>query len=413
MSSNQLTLKGFRDFFPEDMAIRREVERRLVTVFKKYGFSELTTPALERAEVLLGKYGPEAEKLMYLFTDHGDRKVGLKYDLTVPLARAVASNPDITLPFKRYQIQPVWRAENTQKGRYREFYQCDFDIIGSSSPMSDAEILAVISDSLTVLEFMSFTIKVNSRTVLFSVMESASIDKSAWLSTIQSIDKLDKKSEDEVKQELSEKGLSGDQISTLFNELKNAQPDAYLAETLSYAKKFGAVNIVFDPTISRGLDYYTGPIFETVVSEPKIGSLTGGGRYDNLLKTIGGPDLPAVGSTIGMERIIDVITELGLWKEKIQPGADVLVTLFNEELSEESVRVATILRKNNINTELWSERNVKLDKQLKYADKKAIPFVVIIGPEEMENNNVVLKNLSDQTQQKVSVEELASFLKNK
>ena len=196
------TLKGFRDFLPEKMAIRQEVIRRLKNVFETYGFEELQTPALEYAEVLKGKYGEDAEKLMYLFKDQGDREVGLRYDLTVPFARVMASYQDLPKPFKRYQIQPAYRAENTQKGRYREFYQCDVDIVGSTSPLSDAEILGVINDALTSLEFPSFKIKVNSRQVLFTIIENAGIEKGLALSVIRSIDKLDKKSKEEVEQEL-------------------------------------------------------------------------------------------------------------------------------------------------------------------------------------------------------------------
>jgi histidyl-tRNA synthetase len=403
------TLKGFRDFFPEEMAVRKEVMRRLAVVFEKYGFEELATPALEYKEVLMGKYGEEAEKLMYLFNDPGERGVGLKYDLTVPLARAVANKGDIALPFKRYQMQPVWRAENTQRGRYREFYQCDIDIVGSSSPLADGEILAVISDSLSALGFENFSICVNSRTVLFAIMDKANVPTEKRLTAIQSLDKLDKKSKEEVQEELSKKGFDSDQITNMFQELGRATPDEYLTKTIETAEKLGAKNIVFSPAISRGLDYYTGPIFETIVTEPKIGSLTGGGRYDNLLKTLGGPDLPAVGTTIGLERIIDVITELNLWQEISKTTTQALVTIFNESLEEVSIATAKKLRARGINTELYPI-NAKLEKQLKYADRKKLQFVIIIGEEEVANGKVVVKNLVSGEQSTVSLEEAVSII---
>ncbi len=404
------TLKGFRDFFPEDMAVRREVMRRLACVFEKYGFEELSTPALEYREVLLGKYGEEAEKLMYLFSDPGERGVGLKYDLTVPLARAVATRADTPLPFKRYQMQPVWRAENTQKGRYREFYQCDVDIVGSASPLADGEILAVISDSLKALGFTNFEIKVNSRTVLFAIMDRAGVDTVKRLTAIASLDKLDKKSTDEVKTELSAKGFSNHQIENIFVELGKATPDEYLTKTIETAGKLGATNMVFSPAISRGLDYYTGPIFETVVKEPKIGSLTGGGRYDHLLKTLGGPDLPAVGTTIGLERIIDVISELNLWPTISKTTVDTLVTIFRESFEEVSISAAQQLRDKGLNVELYPQ-SVKLEKQLKYADRKKIPFVVIIGEDEVANGTVIVKNLETGEQKSVTLNEAASIIK--
>ena len=240
------------------MAIRSRVINILKGVFEKYGFSELQTPTLEYTEVLTGKYGQEAEKLMYLFKDPGGRDVGLKYDLTVPLARVMAQYPNLPKPFKRYQIQSAFRAENTQKSRYREFYQCDIDTVGSVSPLVDAEILAIISDSLTALDFKDFQIRINSRRILFSITKD--------LSVLQTIDKLDKKSIDEVKQELSQKGISANEIQNIFTGLKSVRPDENLQQIIGIAQKLGAKNVVFDPRLVRGLDYYTGAIFETVVT---------------------------------------------------------------------------------------------------------------------------------------------------
>lgn len=409
MNSAQ-NLKGFRDYLPKQMIVRKKVISILKTVFEKYGFEEIQTPTLEYAEVLLGKYGEEAEKLMYIFEDPGGRKVGLNYDLTVPTARVMSQYQDLPKPFKRYQIQPAYRAENTQKGRYRQFTQCDVDILGSTSPLSDAEILAVISDSLEALSLSNFTIRVNSRQILFSLIEKAGIAKEMALPVLQSIDKLDKKSTEEVEKELSDKGISGEQVTKLFTALENAEPDENLKQVLSFAKDLGVTKIKFDPTMVRGLDYYTGTIFETVVSEPKIGSLTGGGRYDNLIKTLGGPDIPAVGTTIGMERICDVIEELALWSDQAVTSTNVFVSVFSTQFSSNSLKVTTYLRQNNINTELWLDANTKLEKQLKYADQKGIPFVIIIGEEEAKANTVTLKNLKTREQKTISLEELLTTL---
>lgn len=410
MSRTQ-TLKGFRDFLPEKMAIRNEVTRRLRSVFEKYGFSELQTPSIEYAKVLLGKYGKEAEKLMYLFKDPGKRGVGLRYDLTVPLARVAATYPNLGKPFKRYQIQPVWRAEKPQKGRYREIYQCDVDTVGSPSPIADAEIVAIINEALTALQFPSFRIRINSRQVLFSTMEAAGVPRNLWLTTIQSIDKLDKKDKTEIEEELKTKGLSTETIKNIFAKLEKAQPDDFLEQTLEYADQLGArKNVVFDPTLARGLDYYTGPIFETVVDEPKIGSITGGGRYDTLLKTLGGPDTPATGTTIGLDRAADVIEDLNLWPNLPRTTTKVLVTIFSPALAQKSISVTKDLRQSATNCELYPDENASLDKQLKYANQRGIPYVVIIGPEEIKTNTVTLKDMTSGTQQVVDATSLPSKL---
>lgn len=407
MAKKLITPKGFRDFLPEDMTVRSEIVNRLREVFEKYGFSELKTPAIEYEEVLLGKYGEDAEKLMYLFEDPGKRKVGLKYDLTVPLARVIASYPDLPKPFRRYQIQPVWRAENTQKGRYREFYQCDVDIVGSSSPIADAEILAVTNDSLSILGFTDYKIKVNSRAVLFSSMQEAGIPEEKMLSAINSIDKLDKKEKDEVEEELNKKGFSAKQIKDMFTAVKKAKPDAFLEQAMYFAARLGVRDtMIFDPTLARGLDYYTGPIFESVIEEPKIGSVTGGGRYDKLLKNLGGPDLPATGTTIGLDRVYEAIKDLNLWGNVPKTSTHVLVTIFSEKTVEDSLKLAFTLREKGINTEVYPDPKDKLDKQLKYADRKNIPWVVILGEKEIKNNFYTLKNMDEEKQEEVKLDEL-------
>ncbi len=397
------TLKGFRDFLPQQMTIRSRVINTLKQVFESYGFTELQTPTLEYAEVLKGKYGEEAEKLMYLFKDQGGREVGLKYDLTVPLARVMAQYPEIAKPFKRYQIQPAFRAENTQKGRYREFHQCDIDTVGTSSLYADAEILAVISDCLKALEFADFTIRINSRKILAQITDSPFV--------LQSLDKLDKKSQEEVKTELIEKGLSDSEISEIFNKLKSVNIDADLQQVMDLAQKLGVTNLRFDPTLVRGLDYYTGTIFETVVTEPKIGSITGGGRYDNLIKSLGGPDLPAVGTTLGLDRICDVIEELNLWPNISPTPTQILVTVFNSELFNQSLELSRYLRTSGVNVELFADKDAKLEKQVKYASTKGIPYVAFIGPEEVAKNVVKIKNMLTGEQKQLNIQECLPEIK--
>ena len=410
MDKQQLqTLKGFRDFLPGDMIIRNEVIERLRKIFESFGFDELQTPSLERAEVLTGKYGEEAEKLMYLFDDPGERRVGLRYDLTVPLARFMAGNPNSPKPFKRYQIQPVYRAENTQKGRYREIYQCDIDIVGSSSPLVDAEILAITNQVFSNLGFTGFKIKVNSRILLNDLLKKAKVPENLWTTTIISIDKLYKKDKSEVVEELRKKGLNKKNIEDTFAAFETAKPDDFLNKTIKYAQKMGVNNnLIFDPFLARGLDYYTGPIFETVVEKPKIGSLSGGGRYDKLLAKLGGIDLPATGTSFGLERIIDTINDLNLWPDVKKTNTLVLVTIFSEETLDSSLSIVNLLRPAGIDSELYPDPEVKLEKQLKYADKKGIPWAVIIGPDEILKNEVILKNLEAKTQETVSQKALLS-----
>ncbi|HJX45767.1 MAG TPA: histidine--tRNA ligase [Patescibacteria group bacterium] len=403
-------LKGFRDFLPEKMTIRNRVIFILREVFESYGFSELSTPTLEYQDVLLGKYGEEAEKLMYLFKDQGERAVGLKYDLTVPLSRVMAQYPNLPIPFKRYQIQPIFRAEKPQKGRYREVYQCDVDTVGSTSSLSDAEILAIISVSLTKLNFTDYKIRLNSRKVLFNIIEKSGIKQEKSQTILQSIDKLDKKTQDEVEKELQDKGLNKETIKKLFGNLKTAEMDDNLKEIISIANKMGAKNIEFDPILVRGLDYYTGSIFETVVETPKIGSITGGGRFDNLIEKLGGPNLPAVGTTIGLDRICDCIEELNLWPDLPLTPTKVLITIFSKDLLVNSIDLAKLLRAKGINCELFPG-DEKLDKQLKYADKKGIPWVIIAGPNEIEKEVVTLKNLQEKSQESMKFEKAIETIK--
>lgn len=409
------TPKGFRDLLPKQANVRKKVKEILINVFESFGFEPLETPTLEYQRVLLGKYGEEADKLVYKFEDPGQRKVGLRYDLTVPLARVVAKYKEsLTFPFKRYQIQSVFRADKPQKGRYREFTQCDIDTVGSSSPWADAEIIAIIEKSLQKLGFPEFIIRLNSRQVLFSIIEKVGISANKSLSVIQSIDKLDKKTKEEVEKELSEKGIATNTIKNIFSSLKSVKPDSYLKEVIASLAdlKVKQTSWIFDPTLARGLDYYTGPIFETVVSKPKIGSITGGGRYDNLLKLLGGIDLPATGTTIGLDRVVDVILEQNLWPEVSTNTSQVLVSIFNPSLSQYSLNIANNLRNKGIKTEVYLNYKDKLSNQFKFADKKGIQYVVIAGPDEYKNQKITVKDLKTGKQQTLDFKEVISFLRS-
>lgn len=385
----QRTLKGFRDFLPEQANTRKFVLDKITETFRSFGFEPLETPALEYAEVLKGKYGEE-EKLIYEFKTKGGDEVALRYDQTVPLARIVASYPDLPKPFKRYQIQPVWRGENTQKGRYREFLQCDADIIGSNSPLCDAEILNLVFAIYKNLG-LDITIKINDRNNL------SELDKKY----ISAIDKLEKIGESEVLAEMINKGMKENEAKETLKQLVNKPLTENLLQILTYLKQMGVdmSKVKYEPTLARGLDYYTGMIFETV-AEGSTGSICSGGRWDKMIGNFNCQDLPAVGFGLGFDRTVEILQTSGLIPN-IASSAKVLVTIFSKELEQKSIDTLVLLRSKSINTELWLDPESKLEKQLKYADQKGIPYVLIIGPEESEANKVTLKNLEKQTQDKL------------
>jgi len=406
------TLKGFRDFFPQKIEERQYALKILGKAFKRFGYEPLETPALEYQDVLLGKYGDEADKLIYKFTDKGQRKIGLRYDQTVPTARVLATYQDIPKPFRRYQIQPVWRAEKPQKGRYREFLQCDADIFGSRSPIADAETIALASYSFRKLGFKNFKVFVNDRNILFSLLNEVNIDKKKQLPVIQIMDKLDKKSKNDIEGELKEKGIKELQIKNLFEKIKKASPTDTLTQIIRYAKKLGVKEneIEFKPFLARGLDYYTSTIFEVFIEGSTVGAVAGGGRFDNLIEKLGGPSIPAVGISYGFDRIMLALKRFNLLpKEK--SSADVLVTIFNEEDTEKALEIVNSLRESKINSIIYPDNKARLDKQLKYADKKRIPFVLIIGDEEIKQNLVTLKNMSKKDQTTISLETAISNIK--
>ncbi len=395
------TLKGFRDFLPKEALTRQTVIAKIKTVFEQYGFDPLETPALEYAETLMGKYGDEGDKLLYVFRDNGDRHVGLRYDQTVPLSRVIAQYPDLPLPFKRYQIQPVWRAENTQKGRYREFLQCDIDTVGSSSPIADAEIIACVLTIAKALGLPSPVISVNDRTLFDAIGLSKK--------EIIIIDKLDKIGKEAVIEELSK--LDATQR---FEQLEVSQKTERINQIFTYLADAGFeehTDFKFDPFLARGLDYYTSTIFELKDTAYPAGSLAGGGRYDKLIGMFSGRELPAVGVAFGFDRLVDALTELKLLETK-QTVSRVLVTVFSPDLLEQSVNIVNELRNNGISTELYLDPESKLEKQIKYADKKGIPFVVIIGPEEAQKSVINVKHMQTREEQKgITVEQLMLLLR--
>lgn len=384
------TPKGFRDFLPEEARKRQFVLGKIRTVFESYGFEPLETPVIEMADTLLGKYGFEADKLLYLFKDRGNREIGLRYDLTVPLARVVAQYPTLPLPFKRYQIQEVFRAEKPQKGRFREFIQCDIDTIGTDSPLADAEIIECVLKTCQVLGFKNAKILVNDRTIF----DELKLPKEA----IIILDKLEKIGKEKVISELKNKGIK--EPENLFSKIKTAKKTERLTQIFSLLKESGFIegkDFVFSPFLARGLEYYTSTIFEVILENYQAGSVAGGGRYDNLIGLFTGRNLAAVGISFGIDRITEAMEELNLLPPK-KSITQLLVTVFSKELLNKSLKVAKELRSAGINTEVYLEPEAKLDKQLKYADKKGIPYVVILGPNEIKQGGYVLKDMRSKIQ---------------
>jgi len=360
----------------------------------------LETPALEYAKLLKGKYGEE-EKLIYEFETKGKDKVALRYDQTVPLSRVITQyQNELVFPFKRYQIQNVWRGENPQKGRYREFLQCDADIIGTTSTIADAEILKLVLDIYKTLGLW-VTIKINDSE------NFKNLDKKY----VSAIDKLEKIGESEVLSELTDKGMASDDAKDALRKLQNKPQTQMISEILSTLEQMGAdmKKIIYEPTLARGLDYYTGIIFETV-AKGSSGSLCSGGRWDKLIGQFSGKDFPAVGFGLGFDRTIEVLEEQNLLPEN-NISSKVLVTIFNNDLKEKSLEVYSILRNAGTNCEIYLDENANLDKQLKYADKKGIPYVLIIGPREIKENKVTIKNLKTGQQKTVSKNEITAEIK--
>ncbi|MEO6508720.1 MAG: histidine--tRNA ligase [Patescibacteria group bacterium] len=414
MNNQVQPLKGFRDFIGADARKRQWLTDNIRLVFERFGYEPLETPTLEYESLLMGKYGDEADKLIYSFEDRGARRVAMRYDQTIPTARIVAQyQNELVFPYKRYQIQPVWRADKPQKGRYREFLQCDADIIGTRSVASDAEILSVYAAIYAQIGITSLQIKINDRETLINKIKDSGISEYLVFSMIQTIDKLDKKSRDEVLEELERKNIGLELGKKLLDSLESSTMPQKIEEIISLAEKMGTKRetFVYAPTLARGLDYYTGMIFEGVIPEYEVGSVGGGGRYDKLLNELVGVDQPAVGFGLGFDRTLEAAELLGKVPQD-QSFAKVLVTIFSPDLATRSMETANLLQKENIATEIYLDPEKKLDAQLKYANKKGIPFVVIIGPEEAQNNQVKVKNMKTGEQSSLAVDELKNFFQN-
>ena len=422
--------RGMRDILPEQMIRRQHVIDVVRDVFEEFGFEPLQTPALELSEVLTGKYGPDAEKLIYQAGHVGGKEdISLRYDLSVPLCRVMAMYPQLPKPFKRYQIDPVWRAERPQKGRYRQFFQCDADTVGTESMLADAENVNLIYQVLTRLGFKQFEININDRKLITGIGQFAGVPDEQLGGLYRSIDKLDKIGLSGVRGELMENQIpepvvekllallqiEGDTM-TVLNALSEQLGDsevaregiAELVELSSYLTTLGVPGEFYRVNVSmvRGLEYYTGPIYETVVEEPKIGSITGGGRYDELIGSFSKQGYPATGTSFGIERIIDVMEEFDMFPSTVgKTVTQVLVTVFDAELAQESLKVAMLLRDSGIRTEVYC-RPTRISTQMKYADSKGIPYAVILGSDEVEVGTVAVRDLASREQQVVPREKL-------
>ncbi|MFP5470773.1 MAG: histidine--tRNA ligase [Bacteroidia bacterium] len=444
--------KGTRDFSPTEMVRRNYIFSTIRKSFQRYGFMPIETPAMENLSTLTGKYGDEGDKLIFKILNSGDAfkelrenypdeklstfnfqlsticEKALRYDLTVPFARYVVQHQnDIAFPFKRYQIQPVWRADRPQKGRYREFYQCDADVVGSDSLLYEVELIQLFDEVLTNLGIPDFTIKINNRKILSAIAEITS-EQDKLIDITVAIDKLDKIGEDEVVKELKEKGVSDkaiDIIKPLFSlKGSNAEVIAKMRTILASSeigqKGIDELEYIFskvatlglqrsklelDITLARGLNYYTGAIFEVKANSVSIGSICGGGRYDDLTGIFGLKNVSGVGISFGADRIYDVLNELNLFPEFTSETTQVLFTNFGEKEVDYCLPLLKELREKFINAEIYPS-DAKLKKQLGYADSKQIKFVVLVGSEELQNNQITLKNMQSGEQITISKTEL-------
>lgn len=393
------TLKGFRDFLPAEALKRQWLKEKITSVFEKWGYDPMETPTLEPLEIFEGQVG-EDEKLFFKFTDPGGRNVALRYDQTVPTCRAVGQYANqLTFPFRRYQIQPAFRAENTQKGRYREFLQCDADIFGSSSPIADAEVIALSLDIYRTLGFKQAVVLINDRSLLADLPYEA----------IVAIDKLKKIGKEGVIADMVKKNISVEKANEYFDYVQNLKPNETIGIITNYLKNAGFNEswYKFEPTLARSFSYSTGPIWEIEIPGFDTGSVLGGERFDKLIERISGIQIPGTGFGLGFDRTLEAADQFGLIPE-FNTNSKVLVTIFDKSLIDKSTQATAYLREQNINTELYPDENTKLDKQLKYADKKNIPFVIIIGEQEAQDNTVVLKNMKEKTQSILKLEDIPS-----
>ena len=433
--------KGTRDYSPDEMKKREYLFEVFRYNFNLYGFNCIETPSMENSEILNGKYGEEGDRLIYRILDSGDflknidnkenissnnlksqiSKKGLRYDLTVPFARYVSMNRNkITMPFKRYQIQPVWRADRPQKGRFREFYQCDVDYIGTKSIVCESEIISLVYSIFNKLKFDDFKIKLNNRKILLGISEELNF-KDKFEKFCILIDKIDKIGVSGLKKEMKLNKFPTSSIKKLISliELKgnNSLKINYVKTFLSNSKiGLEGINEIenlmkiksdfsLDFTLARGLSYYTSTIFEVVSTNNNIGSLCGGGRYDDLTEIFGYKNISGIGISFGIERIIEVLNTNNLFPKKIESDNNVLISYLSNGLIKNSLKLANKLRENGIPTDLYSEK-ARLKKQLQYANNNNIPFVIIIGEDEIKNGKYILKNMKDGNQNLLTINEI-------
>ncbi|HEV2129096.1 MAG TPA: histidine--tRNA ligase [Thermomicrobiales bacterium] len=427
-------LKGFRDYLPDDMILRQKLTEIFRGVFEKHGFEPIDTPTLEYLDVLTGKAG-ENETLMYHFEDHGGRKVGLRYDLTVPLARFIAMHEnEVVLPFKRYHIAPVWRAEKPQRGRFREFIQCDADIVGSSSMLADAEGISVLADAIYAVGLPQAVISINHRKLLEAVARLAGVPAEHAGGVFRAVDKLDKIGPEGVRAELVRIGVieaAADQVLALVAEqgepdelLDNAGrrladidggPQAVqdLRDLVRHLADLGVHRHSWkiDLSLARGIDYYTGPVCEARVESPRVGSIAGTGRYDGLVGNFLGRQIPATGISLGFERILEVVREHDLL-DVPEAIADAFMVYLPECIGEAS-RIVRELREEGLRIDQSIIDNKGIGAQLKYADRRGIPYAIIPGSEELDQGEVSLKNLRNGDQTRVAISVLAEELRHR
>ena len=401
--------KGTRDFLPKDMAIRTRVFNKLREVLEKYGYGEVCTPAFEDFELLAKKSGPDIEKEIYTFTDKAGRKLGLRFDPTVPICRIVASDPSLPKPIKFYYITNMWRYDEPQAGRFREFWQIGVELIGSNRAEADAEILAIVNDCLKTLDIKEFYFVVNSRRIIESLIKDADIPENKNFDVFRAIDKLNKIGEDGVRKELERIEIKNESIDKLLNFIKtkkvSKEEEIELEKVIGIAKKMGVKNIKIDYSIARGIDYYTGFVFETFIKgSERIGSVASGGRYDTLIGLYGSQDVPATGFGIGIDRLLEI---LKIDEEYCQ--AKVFVVSVNDKIRERVIEIAQDLRKNGIKTD-FDLMGRNLTKQLEYADSTRIPYVLIVGGKELKKKKFKLKDMKKKTEKELSLKSIIKKL---
>jgi histidyl-tRNA synthetase len=415
--------RGMRDFLPEDVRRRQYVIGVIADVYQRYGFEPLETPAVENIETLMGKYGEEGDRLIFRILKRGeegktgDADLALRYDLTVPLARVVAEYR-ATLPkfFKRYQVQPVWRADRPQKGRFREFFQCDVDSIGSRSMVVEAELLGAAAEILTRLGFAAFRLRLNHRKLLAAMLDAAGILPEQHATALVALDKLDKATPESVEADLVARGVSADAARAFLGLVSGAPPAEFagvdeLSEIVRLCRENAAgEHLEVDATLARGLSYYTGSIFEIAVPD-LAGSLGGGGRYDNLIGMFSGDDVPACGISLGLERILVVMAERHMFPESlVATAADVMVTIWNADGAPDAIRLAGELRAAGLRADVYPEAD-KLGKQFKYASSRGVPFVAILGDDEAAKGEVAIKSMATGAQTSVRRTAVADYIK--